>query len=99
MIIVTGNYHVAPDERDQFMSSKQEQARRTRQEAGCLEYAFSADAETPGLVRLIEQWESMPDLQAHIRGIRSGPPQGQEVEIIDSTFAVFEAEPAATPRG
>ena len=101
MIIVTGNYQVPPNQRDRFMSSKREQAQRTRHEAGCLEYAFSADAEQPGLVRLIELWESMDDLKAHLQGLASNPPQGQSdepgVEVVSSTFAVFEAEQADVP--
>jgi quinol monooxygenase YgiN len=101
LIIVTGNYQVPPDQRDRFISSKQEQAQRTRREVGCLEYAFSADAEQPGLVRLIELWESMDDLKAHLRGMRSDPPQGQatepEVKVVSSTFAVFDGAPASVP--
>lgn len=101
MIIVTGNYQVPPDQQDQFMNSKQEQAKRTRREVGCLEYAFSADAEQPDLVRLIELWESMDDLKAHLQGLRSDPPQGQEVgpavKVLSSTFAVFDGAPASVP--
>ena len=100
LIIVTGNYQVPPDQRDRFMSSKREQAKRTRHEAGCLEYAFSADAEQPGLVRLIELWESMDDLKAHLQGLASNPP-GQPtepgVEVASSTFAVYQGEPTAVP--
>jgi quinol monooxygenase YgiN len=101
LIIVTGNYQVSPDQRDRFMSSKREQAERSRHESGCLEYAFSADAERPGLVRLIELWESLDDLRAHLQGLRSDPGQGQViepgVEVVSSTFAVFDGEPAAAP--
>jgi len=101
LIIVMGNYQVPFNQRDRFMSSKRGQAKRTRHEAGCLEYAFSADAEQPGLVRLIELWESMDDLQAHLQGLASNLPQRQSddagVEVVSSTFAVFEGEPAAVP--
>jgi quinol monooxygenase YgiN len=101
LIIVTGNYQVPPDQRDRFMRSKREQAERTRHEVGCLEYAFSADAEQPGLVRLIELWESMDDLRAHLQGLRSDPPLGQGVEpvvkVVNSTFAVFDGAPATVP--
>ncbi|MBF6557329.1 MAG: antibiotic biosynthesis monooxygenase [Acidimicrobiales bacterium] len=97
MIIVTGIYHVPPDQRDRFMRSRREQVKRTRQETGCLEYAFSADAEQAGVVRLIEQWESIADLEAHLRGVRSGPPPPQEVEVASSTFAVFDATPTSMP--
>jgi len=101
LIIVVGNYQVPPDQRDRFMSSKREQAERTRHEAGCLEYAFSADAEQPDLVRLIELWESMADLKAHLQGLASKPPEDQSdetsVEVVSSTFSVFEGAPVAVP--
>ena len=101
MIIVTGNYQVPPDQRDRFMNSKREQAQRTRHEVGCLEYAFSADDEQPGLVRLIELWESMDDLKAHLDGLRSNPPQEQGIDpvvaVVSSTFAVFDGVPAPVP--
>jgi quinol monooxygenase YgiN len=97
LIIVTGNYQVQPDQRDRFMSSKREQVERTRKESGCLEYAFSADAEEPGLVRLIELWESMDDLHAHVQGLRSGLPQPQTVEVVSTKVAVYEATPATPP--
>ena len=97
MIIVMGTYHVPPDQRERFMSSKFEQVERTHNEAGCLEYAFSADAQESDLVRLIEMWESMADLEAHIQGLRTGPPEAPVVEVTSSTFTVFEGEPARIP--
>jgi quinol monooxygenase YgiN len=101
LIIVTGNYEVLPDQRDRFMTSKREQVAKTRDEKGCLEYAFSADAEQPGLVRLFELWESMDDLNAHLQGMRSAPPPapGSEpaVKVTASTFALFEGAPIPAP--
>jgi quinol monooxygenase YgiN len=101
LIIVTGNYEVPPDQRERFMSSKREQVAKTRGETGCVEYAFSADAEQPGLVRLFELWESMEDLNAHLQGMRSAPPPvpGSEpaVEVTASTFALFEGAPIPAP--
>jgi len=97
LIIVTGSYHVPSDERDRFLNSKLEQMAVTREEVGCLEYAYSADAEHADLVRLIELWESMADLEAHVQRLRSNPPAGPGVEVISSTFAVFEAAPAPMP--
>ena len=101
MIIVTGNYQVPPDQRDRFMSSKREQAERTRHEAGCLEYAFSADAEQPGLVRLIELWESMADLKAHLQGLRPTRRKGSRSSRMSKSSArpspCSRARPAAVP--
>ena len=97
MIIVTGSYRVPADERDRFISSKLEQMATSRDEAGCVEYAYSADAEHPDLVRLIELWESMADLEAHVQRLRSDPPGAPGVEVVSSTFAVFEGAPARMP--
>ncbi len=97
MIIVTGNYQIQPDDRDRFLRSKRDQVERTRKETGCLEYAFSADADQPDLVRLIELWASMDDLHAHVRGLRSAPPQPQGVEVVSTKVTVYEATPATPP--
>jgi len=99
LIIVMGSYQVPPDQRDRFMRSKLDQTERTRTETGCLEYAFSADATDPGLVRLVELWESKADLEAHIAGVRSAPSEPPEVAVVSSTFAVFEGAPTPTPGG
>jgi quinol monooxygenase YgiN len=99
LIIVTGSYEVPPDLRDRFMSSKSQQVANTRRETGCVEYAFSADAEQPGLVRLFELWESMDDLNAHLQGLRSAPAPASEpaIEVSSSTFALFEGAAVPAP--
>jgi quinol monooxygenase YgiN len=101
LIIVTGQYEVPPDQRERFLSSKRELVARTHDEKGCLEYAFSADAEQPGRVRLFELWESMDDLNAHLQGLRSAPapaPGGEPaVEVASSTFTLFEGAPIPAP--
>ena len=39
----------------------------TRQEAGCLTYAFSVELSDPGMIRVTERWESMEAIQAHMK--------------------------------
>ena len=39
----------------------------------------------------------MADLEAHIQGLRTGPPEAPVVEVTSSTFTVFEGEPARIP--
>jgi quinol monooxygenase YgiN len=101
LIIVTGIFEVRPDQRERFMSSKSQQVANTRGEKGCREYAFSADAEQPDLVRLFELWESMDDLNAHLQGLRSSPMPAQAsepaVEVTASTFALFEGAAIPAP--
>jgi len=77
MIIVLGIVEVEPAERQRFLEEKAPQVAATRHEAGCVDYCFSADAGDPGRVRLVEKWETMADLDAHVTALRAaaGPPQ------------------------
>ncbi len=97
MIIVSGIFDVADDQRDAFLESKREQVLRTRGETGCREYAFSADAHTPGRVRLFELWDSFPDLEAHLAGIRSAGDPGPSIPVESTVVEVYEADPTTPP--
>jgi quinol monooxygenase YgiN len=82
MIIVAGTFDVDPGDRDTFLESRRDPVARTRTEAGCVEYAFSADALDPGRVRLFELWESKDHLRAHLQALQSAPPNpGPAVEV------------------
>ncbi len=104
MIIVVGTFEVAPGDRDAFLSSKRGLMARTRDETGCIDYAYSADAGAPGTVRLIERWETMHDLVAHVKGLQSdvgstgsAGSKAPAVPMVSSEVAVFEASPAPVP--
>ena len=70
MVIVAGTFTVDPARRAEFLEGRLESIRASREDRGCLEYAMSADAADPGLVRLFEMWSSLADLQAHVQRIR-----------------------------
>ena len=76
MIIVLGTYEVDAAERGRFLDAKASQVAHTRTESGCIGYAFAADSDDPTLVRLVERWESMADLEAHVTALRSAPAAG-----------------------
>ncbi len=38
----------------------------TRQEEGCIAYELHQDVKNPQILTMIEQWESMPALEAHL---------------------------------
>lgn len=38
----------------------------TRMEKGCIAYELHQDVKNPQILTMIEQWESMPDLEAHL---------------------------------
>ena len=68
MIIVGGEFEVDPAQRDAFISEREAAMRRSRAEAGCLEYTFAADPLEPGRVILFERWEDQASLDAHLAG-------------------------------
>jgi quinol monooxygenase YgiN len=67
MLIVAGQFVVAPDQRERFLESRAAAIRASRAEAGCLEYCFSADSLDPGVVRIFERWEDRASLDAHLK--------------------------------
>ncbi len=98
MIIVVGVFEVAAEDRERFLASKAEQVVTTRAETGCVDYSFGADAVDPTRVRLVERWETMEDLGAHVAGIRhAGSGSGPPVPSTMVDMALYEAVPATPP--
>lgn len=73
MIIVLGTIEVDDGDQQRFLDEKSAQVAATRAEEGCIDYAFTADADDPGRVRLVERWESMAALRAHVAALREAP--------------------------
>jgi quinol monooxygenase YgiN len=48
-------------------------------------------------VRLIEQWESMDDLAAHVAALRASSPAPSPVTVLSTMIEVFEATPTQFP--
>ena len=71
MILVAGTFEVEPARRDEFLASREEAMRRSRNEPGCVDYVFSADPLEPGRVVLFERWEDQASLDAHIASMRA----------------------------
>jgi quinol monooxygenase YgiN len=77
MLIVAGTFTVDPERRAEFLTGRVDAIQRSRAEQGCVQYAMSADAVDPGLVRLFEIWSSRDDLKSHLENARSsGAPEG-----------------------
>jgi quinol monooxygenase YgiN len=71
MIVVGGEFEVDPAQRDAFIAERVEAMRRSRAEAGCLEYTFAADPLEPGRVVLYERWTDQASLDAHLAAFSS----------------------------
>lgn len=67
MLIVSGVFEIDPAQPEMVRETAIEMARATREEAGCISYAFYADLETPANVRVFEEWENQEALEAHFQ--------------------------------
>lgn len=89
MVIVAGTFSVDPARRGEFLEGRLESIRASREDRGCLEYAMSADAVDPALIRLFEMWSSVDDLQAHVQRIRSSPPAEDGVPVLGRHMKIY----------
>ncbi len=65
MIVVSGTIAIDPIDSEVAQAAARAIAEATRQEEGCLSYAFYSDLERPGVYRVFEEWESLAALQNH----------------------------------
>jgi quinol monooxygenase YgiN len=65
MVIVLGKVHVEPADLGTFVEAAKQVEAGTRQEAGCLSYAFGQDLADPLRFWLCESWTDSAALDAH----------------------------------
>jgi len=66
MIVVQVEVIVEPGSADKVRDAVKKMEQATRQEAGCLKYAFSVDVSDPGMVRVTERWATLEAIKAHL---------------------------------
>ena len=64
-LIVAGTVRVAPEKLEALRPHAIDMIRATRQEHGCIAYAFSDDLAQPGLIHIFEIWRDEEALKAH----------------------------------
>ncbi len=62
---MSGHLDYRPEERDAVVAGLVEVARRSRADAGCVDYWWAEDLETRGRFRFFECWESEEQFAAH----------------------------------
>ena len=67
MIIIGGHIRVKPEAMDTLRPHMRTVLETTRKENGCILYAFGEDVLDPGLIRIVERWESWDALMTHIK--------------------------------
>jgi quinol monooxygenase YgiN len=83
MIIVSGQLHVDPAEREAFLAARVPIMAHAREAKGCIDFSLSADALDLGRVNVYERWDSRDDLMAYRSG---GGPE------LDDSIAVTAAD-------
>ena len=90
--IVQGVYSLRPEDRERFIDGSVDRMRSARSEEGCLEYVLAADPAEPGRVVLSERWQSMEDLERHIKGQsdRRGTEADARPAPLGTEFTIYE---------
>lgn len=65
MILVTGHFRVSPDKVESLRPHMRAVLEATRNEDGCILYAYGEDVLDPGMIRIVERWRDWPSLEAH----------------------------------
>jgi quinol monooxygenase YgiN len=66
VIVVQVEVMVEPGSADKVRDAVKTMETATRKEAGCLKYAFAVDVSDPGMIRVIERWESLDAIKTHL---------------------------------
>jgi quinol monooxygenase YgiN len=67
MLIVAVEVIVDTGAIDELRNALRTMEEATRQESGCLTYAFSVDVSDPTMLRVFERWETTEALDAHFK--------------------------------
>jgi len=65
VIVVSGFIRVRPEKMDELRPYMRAALEGTRQEPGCLMYAYGEDVLDPGLIRIVERWDNWAAIDAH----------------------------------
>ena len=99
MIIVEGSARIPEEAWDLALSAMDTMIKASREEAGCIEYAYSRDLLDPNLLRIIERWKDKAALVSHFaephmaefrQALAKVGPRDLEVRM-------YEAEPQPMP--
>lgn len=103
-IVISGEIDLAPEAREKALLEARPLIEAALAESGCLQYAWTADLSRPGRVHVFEDWESEPDLAAHLAG---KPYQGMLAHLgvvgikqaVTRKYRVDHTEPVYDPEG
>jgi quinol monooxygenase YgiN len=65
-LIIAGTVKVPPAKLAMFRPYMEAMVRLSREEAGCIDYAYAEDILEPGLIRVFEIWRDRSALESHV---------------------------------
>ncbi len=68
MIIIRASLRVKPGKEEEARAAFVDTMAGSQAEPGCAAYTFTADVADPGLIHVLEIWDSEAALQAHFTG-------------------------------
>ena len=92
MIIVEGTALIPAEKWPEARAAMETMIRASREEAGCIEYAYSVDLLEPNRLRIIERWQDLDALKLHFtlphmavfrQALAAIGPQDLEVRMYD----------------
>jgi quinol monooxygenase YgiN len=94
LIVVTGHIRLSPQSMDRVRPHMRKVLEATREEPGCILYAFGEDVLDPGLIRIVERWQDWESLEAH-----GSAPHIQSWRLVLREIGVLERELSAHAAG
>jgi quinol monooxygenase YgiN len=92
MIVIAGTFNVDPANRDSFAEAAKAVMAETVKEEGCHTYVFSLDIVDPGVVHILEKWESEDNLKPHLRTdhIKTFGRAMKELKVSGTKITIYE---------
>lgn len=99
MIIVEGSARIPEGAWDLAHSAMETMIKASREEPGCLEYAYSRDLIDPNILRIIERWKDKAALVRHFAEPHMAVFRSALAEIgpQDLSVRMYDAEPEPLP--
>lgn len=99
MIIVEGSARIPEDAWDQAEAAMAIMIKASREEPGCIEYAYSRDLLDPNVLRIIERWTDKAALVSHFAEPHMAVFRAALAQVgpQDLQVRMYEAEPEPMP--
>lgn len=94
MVVIAGSLSFAASDREDVLASLAEVTELSRRDAGCVEYWWAEDLQSPNTFRFYECWASQADFDAHIAAPHEKAFGDRNLHrMVSATATMLEATP------